>query len=123
MYLTYNEYKDMGGELDETAFKNFAEDAEIRISKETFKRIYNVDADTEIAVKRCIVKITDMFKSNEDVFKKEKVTSFSHDGLSQSFSMPTVQEYSERISCIICDFLEERYDLNGIPLLYRGCSV
>ena len=53
-YLTYDEYTDVGGTLDETEFNYYAYEAESYIDWYTFNRLHNT---TEIpdAVKRCEV--------------------------------------------------------------------
>lgn len=53
-YLTYDEYTDVGGTLDETEFNYYAYEAESYIDWYTFNRLHN---NTEIpdAVKRCEV--------------------------------------------------------------------
>lgn len=53
-YLTYEEYTDVGGTLDETEFNYYAYEAESYIDWYTFNRLHNT---TEIpdAVKRCEV--------------------------------------------------------------------
>lgn len=123
MYLTYEEYKEMGGVLDKAAFSEYVLEAELKISAETYKRIYNVDDETKDIVKACMARVIDAVKEGSEAATKARVASFNHDGLSQSFASPTPADYSARISGVISDFLSEQADLSGIPLLYRGCGV
>ena len=53
-YLTYEEYTDVGGTLDETEFNYYAYEAESYIDWYTFNRLHNT-TDIPDAVKRCEV--------------------------------------------------------------------
>ena len=53
-YLTYEEYTDVGGTLDETEFNYYAYEAESYIDWYTFNRLHNTTEIPE-AVKRCEV--------------------------------------------------------------------
>lgn len=56
MYLTYNEYQNYGGTLDETTFMEFEWEAETVINWFTFDRLKQDDTFDE-AVKRCAYKL------------------------------------------------------------------
>ena len=43
MYLTYDEYKELGGTLDDTTFKTFKYEAEALINYRTFNRLKNME--------------------------------------------------------------------------------
>jgi len=116
MLLTYDEYKELGGGLDSTAFMLYGYEAEKRIEAQTYGRIKEA---TE-PVKRCIVRLTDIM-SQADI-KSDKVTSWSNDGVSQSIKTVSANEYEQKISSIIHDFLINEVDDNGVPLLYLGVS-
>lgn len=122
MYLTYEEYKNIGGELDDTAFNKYGYEAEKKVSAITHKRIYNVGDDVKGVVVSCIVRITDII-NKASVTGEAKLVSSSHDGLSQNYSMPTQAEYESQINDIIYNYLIDEKDLDGVPLLYRGCSI
>ena len=117
MYLTYEEYKQMGGALDETAFTSCCIDAEMKINSATFNRIKN----TNKAIKGCTKKLIDII-SNADI-TNAKISSFSHDGLSQTFSRPSSDEYEREINKTIYDYLINEVSDDGTPLLYCGVSV
>ena len=53
-YLTYEEYTEVGGSLDETEFNYYAYEAESYIDWYTFNRLHNTTEIPE-AVKRCEV--------------------------------------------------------------------
>lgn len=60
MYLTYAEYTNMGGTLDETAFNDFEFEAESIVDWYTFNRLHNMTTYPE-KLKRCmysLIKVT-----------------------------------------------------------------
>ena len=117
MYINHDEYKDMGGLLDETAFKRYSYKAGAKIKAETHDRITK---PTE-AVKQCQRELIDLY-SKADI-TQPKVNSFSHDGVSQTIAEPSAEEYLKKIEEIIYEYLIHEYDENGTPLLYRGVDV
>ena len=116
MYITYEEYKTMGGKLDETAFSIYGYEAEMKIKSATFDRI-NKPSD---AVKHCMVRITDII-SNADI-TNAKISSFSHDGLSQTFSQLSSEDYKKEVNKIIRTYLINETSDDGTPLMYCGVS-
>lgn len=117
MYLTYDEYKDRGGSLDEAAFNKFSYAAQAKINYETHGRI----TEPGEAVKQCLVRLIDVFEKADVI--KDDVASFSHDGLSQTFTKATSAELASAASDVIKEYLAYETDENGIPLLYRGVST
>lgn len=117
MYLTYDEYKDRGGNLDEAAFNKYAYAANAKIDYETHGRI----TEPSMAVKQCMIRLIDI--SEKADITKNGVVSFSHDGLSQTFAKPTAAEFDTSASRVIKEYLAYEKDENGVPLLYRGVSV
>lgn len=116
MYLTYEEYREMGGTLDEAAFNMYGYEAECELKEQTHNRITKPGE----AVKRCMARIIDVLAQSD--ITAEKVSSFSHDGLSQSFTAPSASEYSQKINDIIYTYLIHERSENGTPLLYRGTN-
>ena len=115
MYLTYNEYKTFGGELSETAFNKYSYQAEMKIKTVTHNRI-GVASE---AVKRCACRLIDIYQS-ADITATDKVASFSHDGLSQSFVARSSSDYEKEEKKIVDTYLMHEYAEDGTPLLYRG---
>ena len=117
MYITYDEYKNMGGSLDETAFYKYVYKAGAKIKAETHGRITTPGE----AVKQCQKELINLY-SKADI-TQPRVSSFSHDGLSQNIAVPTAEEYLDKIEETVYDYLGHEYDDNGIPLLYRGVDT
>lgn len=116
MYITYDEYKKQGGKLDETAFNIYSYEAYKKICVETNNRI-NSDNPGEAVIK-CMVRIIDLISDSE--LKNENVSSFSHDGLSQTFEKTNREEFENEINNLIYIYLIDEIDEEGTPLLYKG---
>ena len=116
MYITYSEYKEKGGKLDETAFFTYSYEAYKRISSETFNRI-DTEAPGE-AVKMCMVRVIDLLSDGE--ISSGRISSEAHDGHSTSYEKTSLEEYEKKISSLINTYLTDETDSNGVPLLYRG---
>lgn len=112
--LTYEQYREYGGVLDEAAFNIFGYEAWRKINKETFGRIKEI---TE-PVGRCITRVTELCSKAD--LTEEKMASWSNDGLSASFQNVSQSDYIAKIDAVIRDYLSEETDESGTPLLYLG---
>lgn len=117
MFITYKEYKDMGGGLDETAFNLYAYEAERKIITATHGRAKTA---TE-AIKRCIVRLAGILAKSD--IAADKVTSFSNDGVSQSIKDVSAADYAAGADSIVREYLSNEVDENGVPLLYLGVDA
>ena len=113
MILTYDEYKALGGGLDNTAFNIFGYEAEAKIKAETSGRVTEAEA-----VKRCIARLADILK-NADV-SEDKTASWSNDGVSESLREVTAEDFEKKVQSIIREYLSDEVDAEGVPLLYLG---
>ena len=135
-YLTYDEYTDVGGTLDETEFNYLAYEAESYIDWYTFNRLHNT---TEIpdAVKRCevyLIKLiqerltalgisaSDSSGTSTDALKN--ILSRSNDGVSVSYNSlgakDAISGLSSEIQQTIQRFLQGVTNELGRKLLYKG---
>lgn len=124
-YLTYSEYMQYGGELDESDF-NIAEfKAQSRIDYLTDCRVQNMAVIPE-AVKLCIMSImkVDSAYGVEAQANNPLAASFSTDGYSESYGSASEQTsaVNNTLSDTICQMLYGVKDDNGVPLLYRGLT-
>lgn len=136
-YLTYDEYSDVGGTLDETEFDYLAYEAESYIDWYTFNRLHNC---TEIpdAVKRCelyLIKLiqerltalgisyADTSDGTSDSVAKS-IMSQSNDGVSVSYNALSARDaiagLNDEIGKTINRFLQGVTNELGRKLLYRG---
>ena len=117
MIISYEEYKNYGGNLDKAAFNIYGYEAERKLISETHGRIKKI---TE-AILRCFVRLTDIVAKSD--MSKDKVTSWSNDGVSQSVKDVSAEEYSAMMDDIIKVYLSEEVDENGTPLLCLGVDA
>lgn len=136
-YLTYEEYTDVGGTLDETEFNYYAYEAESYIDWYTFNRLHNT---TEIpdAVKRCEVYLIKFIQERLSVLgvsmggdgsstAKNPIMSMmsqSNDGVSVSYGNMSAKDanaslYKEVEQTIQRQLAGVTNEL-GRKLLYRG---
>ena len=147
MYLSYEDYQNMGGTLDETTFSNYEYEAECIINWYTFNRLLN---ETEIpqAVVRCtnaLIKIAQlkyeaMMLGSQEITTVDETTtktvvtsaaiaSQSNDGVSISYNTINASdvynslkpfELGGEISNTIQLYLYGVKNSLGKRLLYRG---
>ena len=135
-YLTYEEYQEVGGTLDETEFNYYGYEAESYIDWYTFNRLHNM---TEIpdAVKRCEVFLIRLIQErlaalgissvngDGDVDNTLKsILSQSNDGVSVSYNSLGARDaiggLSKEIEQTVNRFLAGVTNELGRKLLYRG---
>ena len=137
-YLTYDEYQDVGGTLDETEFDYYAYEAESYIDWYTFNRLHNNKTIPD-AVKRCELFLIKFIQerlaalgvsvgnsggstSPADLLKS--VMSQSNDGVSVSYSTMSAKDVLEsskaEIEQAIKRYLQGVTNELGRKLLYRG---
>ena len=132
MYLTYEEYLNMGGTLDEAAFDNYLLDAEMLIDWYTFNRLEHETVIPE-KVKKCVYKLISLedMKSKAFVLGREvngegnaSVASQSNDGVSISYNTISASQALDLIKSdaenIIKQYLNGVVKSLGRKLLYRG---
>jgi hypothetical protein len=117
-YLTYEEYSDMGGVLDLTAFNRIIYQVHGIIDNATHNRVKNMKEISPKIKYLCFNLLEYLEKSGSN-----QVTSKSQSagGVSESVSYATKNtDVSIDIENIIRDYLQSETDDNGTPLLYRG---
>ena len=133
MYLTYVEYQEMGGTLDETAFNQLEFEARAKIDWWTFNRLQNEVEYTE-AVKRCMFALIRLIKDKQDSMvtnaqagdgtKQAGITHQSNDGVSTSYNVisarSAVEMIKQDIQATIKMYLQGVRNSLGQKVLYRG---
>ena len=125
MYLTYNEYIGMGGELSDADFLTLAEQAEAIIDCRTYGRLHETET-VGGRVKRCVCTLVEILNEKKRYASggHRTVTGESNDGISVSYAAPdarTVAElYDAEIRTCIRTYLGRECAEDGTPLLYRG---
>lgn len=133
MYLTYEEYQNMGGTLDEATFNDLEFEARCKIDYWTFSRLKNESAQSE-TVQRCMYKLIRLIQQTQEasVLSGEGensstlagIASMSNDGVSVSYNVMSASQAVELISkdldnCIR-QYLSDVKNSLGQKVLYRG---
>lgn len=120
-YLTYDEYKQLGGTLAQVDFVLAEFKARKRVDGQTLSRVQNMQTVPQ-AVKMCCIAIIAV--ESKAGFETQAVTptvaSFNTDGYSQTFSRISAEETETGLNNIVRTYLQGEFDDNGTPLLYRG---
>lgn len=133
MYLTYEEYQNMGGTLDETVFNNFEFQASTKIDWYTFNRLENEDNIPE-KVKKCMFNLIMLLQEianasgndgiNAGTGADATVSSYSNDGVSVSYNMLSARDIIDtndaKIEQTIKQGLQGVTNSLGHKVLYKG---
>ena len=122
-YLTYEEYSNMGGVLDLTAFSRNIDRACGIINNATHNRIECMSEIPQRAKALCRDLIEYLARySTSDMVVSSRSQSAGGVSESESYVTKTEVELQTDIDNMIADYLMAETDDNGTPLLYRGCS-
>ena len=134
MYLTYDEYRNMGGSvLEETTFQQLEFEARTVIDWWTFNRLQN-ETEYPEAVKRCILRMIQLIRDKQqamvvdtqssDGSVKAGIASESNDGVSTTYNTLSAKEAVETMQKELEDtvrmYLTGIKNSLGYSLLYRG---
>lgn len=133
MYLTFAEYTQMGGTLDETTFNDYEFEARAQVDWYTFNRLLKETTQCE-AVKRCmyhIIKLIDLQAQAMNVTGESGdgssiagVASQSNDGVSISYNVLSAKDMVDMIEPDIkksvTRFLQGVTNELGQKVLYKG---
>lgn len=120
IYLTYEQYTEIGGVLEMTAFNRYIDRVCGIIDNATFGRLEKM---TEIPrqVRACCRELVEYMAKNVE---QGNVTSQSQSagGVSESvtYTNKSTEDIENECANIIFDFLGNVKTDSGIPLLYRG---
>ncbi len=119
MYLTYDEYLDMGGKPDESAFARYSRKAMAEIDRHTLGRVKNMTTVPE-AVKTLMFELIELSEDTDKARHGKAVASENVEGWSKSYAPVSVAEYEQTGLDLLLTCLSGVCDDNGVPLLYRG---
>ena len=120
-YLTYEEYTEIGGTLDLTAFKRNIDRACGFVDLHTQSRLQGV-LEVSQRVKACVRDLAEYLASNVSNGRAVTSKSQSAGGVSESesYATKTNDEINAEMLCIVYDYLATEKDDCGTPLMYRG---
>lgn len=124
-YLTYQEYKALGGTLDEMPFNLLEFNARKKIDERTFGRL--VDKGQEYKeVKLCVYNMITTLNSYSSYDTQNKaISSESTDGYSISYGTPQksiTEAKNSELEDVIDTYLSNLI-VDDVPVLYRGADV
>ena len=123
-YIEYQEYLDMGGVLDVTAFNRNIDRACGVIDNATHNRIECM-VEIPMQAKALCRDLIEYLATNGNVNEKG-VSSWSENAgvvsESVSYTEKTSDDIYGDIQNLLYDYLASVNDDNGTPLLYRGCG-
>lgn len=122
-YIEYQEYLDIGGVLDSTAFNRNIDRACGVIDNATHNRIECM-AEVPQSAKALCRDLVEYLARNDTTEIAVTSRSQSAGGVSESesYATKTADDMYGDIQNMIYDYLLNVTDDNGTPLLYRGCS-
>ena len=136
MYLTYAEYQNMGGTLDETAFSDFEMEAEAIIDWYTFNRLQN-DTSYPEKLKQCMYRLIKLAQQKQDALSLgasedgestegsgKYIASRSNDGVSISYNVMSASDVfnslKDEMGKTVQLYLNGVVNELGRKVLYRG---
>lgn len=120
-YLTYEEYTEIGGTLDLTAFNRNIDRACGFVDLHTKSRLQSV-LEVSQRTKACVRDLVECLANNLSGAKAVTSKSQSAGGVSESesYATKTDDEINAAMLNIVYDYLATETDDNGTPLMYRG---
>lgn len=113
----------MGGELNETTFLRHIDRACGFVDSHTFGRL-NKSSSVSRMVKACVRDLVEYLANNVSNGKSVTSKSQSAGGVSESesYATKTTDELNAEMLNIVYDYLINEFDVDGVPLMYRGAS-
>lgn len=133
-YLSYLEYREMGGTLEETPFNSYALDADTIIDWYTFNRLWGEETIPD-RVKQCEFQLIKFVQTKANLITPDtsttgginagaQVMAQSNDGVSVEYSVLHADEIyhncKDEIDDLVKRYLQGVMNSVGKKLLYRG---
>ena len=130
MYLTYSEYVEYGGTLDETAYNNVEFEAECFINWITFNRLKNEESYSD-EVKRCVFDLISLIVMKRNALlstggndSDATISQMENDGVSITYNTMSAVDLFDKLSTdanrIVVRYLNGAKNSQGKILTYRG---
>lgn len=122
-YLNYDEYKELGGTLEEMPFNILEYKARKIVDKYTFGRLINLDTQIQ-EVKMCVYDLINLLNKNNTIKNSansnSNIASENIDGYSVSYVNNNTEESEKQNKSIVIDYLSECKLDDGTPYCYCG---
>ena len=124
-YLTYQEYKGLGGTLSQTPFNLLEFEARQNIDKYTFGRLKELEEQNQ-EVKLCVFKLISLIDSyNSYETQNKAVASENTDGYSISYGTPSTdyaKAKNNEIQGVVREYLVDCKLEDTTPYMYCGAD-
>ena len=120
IYLTYEQYKEIGGVLDLTAFNRNIDRACGVIDNATHNRVDCMEEVPQRVKALCRDLVEYLVENNGVKIVTSKSQSAGGVSESESYANKTADDVYGDIQNMLYDYLGNETDDNGTPLLYRG---
>ena len=117
-YLTYSEYQEIGGKLQQMPFNLLEYRARKEIDRNTFNRFTSIN-DYPQELKLCINDMINEIQNYNEIGNKASETVGSY---SVTFNKPVTVEEQKTLDNIIKSYLSET-KINDVPVLYCGVDI
>lgn len=121
MYLTYDDFVNMGGTAEAASFNRMEHKARAIIDLMTFGRVRYEDPVRDTVKYACFDLITTMQRSEAAAENGGEVAAVSNDGVSITYA--AAKSAGAKHKEIVRSWLGAETTQCGIPLLYAGVSV
>ena len=121
-YLTFEEYRELGGTLEQMPFNILEFKAQKEIDKYTFNRLLDLEEYSN-EVKVCVFDLMNIISNYTKIIDNTGIASESTDGYSVSYgnvSSENVKSYNADIRNCIQRYLINCKLENGTPYMYCG---
>lgn len=129
MYLTYDDFIRMGGDMEDALFPRFEMKARKRIDAMTFGRLQG-ESEVRECVKHCMFELVQAMHEDETNvgFSGREISSMSNDGVSVTYVTGNAQTGAQngsgaRYAGIVRAWLTGETDACGNNILYAGVIV
>ena len=117
-YLTYSEYQEIGGKLQQMPFNLLEYRARKEIDRNTFNRFASIN-DYPQELKLCINDLINEIQNYNEIGNKVSETVGNY---SVNFNKPVTTEEQKTLNNIIKSYLSET-KINDVPVLYCGVDI
>lgn len=117
-YLTYSEYQEIGGKLQQMPFNLLEYRARKEIDRNTFNRFTSIN-DYPQELKLCINDMINEIQNYNEIGNKASETVGNY---SVNFNKPVTTEEQKTLNNIIKSYLSET-KINDVPVLYCGVDI
>lgn len=121
-YLTYEQYSNIGGTLEKSAFERVIFAACAIVDYYTQCRLQENASENE-KVQYCVRDLCEYIDANNDVkYKAITTKSQSAGGVSESesYAQKSSDDVRNDMYDVVCMYLSAEVDNNGTPLMYKG---